>query len=229
MLYSISPPGSNEILAAIGGVLRVDSLTVMNGQLLYGEQYTVGSKAALIAFDSVQVLVEGIANHGDPGDTLFIRVEGRFMRAGRMTFLMSIPAGSREFSYRYSGSLSGMELCVLDSFLETAEQVRIKTGVLQGATFDIAVASGRAQGNVRAVYTDFTLAAINRRTGSENGLPDAVVSFIANNFTIRGTNVPDKSGSLRIGEVSYTRKRDESFLQFSWFALRSGVRDVVGL
>lgn len=201
----------------------------LNGRLTYGERFAVGSKAALMTCDSLHVLVEGIANHGEPAAALVIRAEGRLMQAGTLTLLMSIPVASRGLSFQYSGSLSRMDLCALDTFLETAEQLRVKTGVLQGATFEINVASERASGNVRAVYRDFTLAAINKVTGSEKDLPDALVSFIANTFTIRGTNVPDKSGSFRIGRVYYMRKRDESFLEFTWFALRSGVWDVVGL
>ncbi len=226
---STSPPWPNELLAGIAAVLQVDSLNVMNGRVKYGERFAVGARAALITVDSLHMLVEGIANHGDPAALLVIRAEGKFMEAGTLALRMSIPIASGEPTFHYSGSLSGMDLCALDVFLETAEQVRIKSGVLQEAAFEINVASGCASGSVRAVYRDFTLAAINRQTGSEKGIPDAVASFIANTFTIHGTNVPDKSGSLRAGNVKYARKRDDSFLQFSWFALRSGVRDVVGL
>jgi hypothetical protein len=150
------------------------------------------------------------------------------MKAGTMNLLMSIPVASPEFSYQYSGSLSRMDLSALNSFLETAEQMRIKTGVHQAATFEINVASGRASGNVRAVYRDLTLAATNKHTGSETGFFDGIASIIANTFKIRGINVPDKSGSIKIGEVKHTRKRDEFFFEFTWFALRTGVGDVVG-
>ena len=102
------------------------------------------------------------------------------MKAGTMTVLMSIPVASPEFSFQYSGSLSRMDLSALNSYLETADQMRIKAGVLQTATFEINVASGRASGNVRAVYRDLTLAAINEHTGSEKGFFDAIASFIAN-------------------------------------------------
>jgi hypothetical protein len=44
---------------------------------------------------------------------------------------------------------------------------------------------------------------------------------------IRGSNAPDASGSRKEGEVNYTRKPDLEFLQFSWFALRTGVMDII--
>jgi len=145
-----------------------------------------------------------------------------------MSLLMSIPVGSRDFSFTYSGSLGEMNLSALNPFLETAEEMRITAGVLQGATFDIRVVSGRASGDVKAEYRDLTLAAMDRLTGSQDGLSDVLKSFVANNFTIRGSNSAGQPGSPKIGEVAYTLKRDDVFLKFAWFALRSGVGDVVG-
>ena len=223
-----SPPMPSEILSSITGTLQIDSLSIMNGRMLYGERYTFDSKTALLTLDSVHMLAEGIANHGDSGAAIVIRAEGMFMNSGAMNVLMSIPVASPQFSYKYSGSMSRMDLTTLNPFLETAEQMRITTGALQTATFEINVASGHASGKVRAVYNDLMVAVVNRQTKSDKGLFDGIASTIANNFKIRGTNVPDKSGSIKTGEVKYVRKPDQLFFEFSWFALRSGVGDVVG-
>jgi hypothetical protein len=225
---TLSPPMPNEILSSIQGTLQVDSLSIMNGYLKYGERFAVSGKPALITLDSMQVLAEGIANHGAPGAALVIHAQGTFMKAATMKMFMSIPVASPEFSYQYAGSLSRMDLRALNPFLETAEQMRIKAGVLQAATFEINVVSGHASGNVRAVYKDLFLAAINKHTGSEKGFFDGIASFVANTFKIRGTNVQNKSGSTKVGGVKYARKGDEFFLEFTWFALRSGVGNIVG-
>lgn len=223
-----SPLMPNEILALMEQTIEVDSLNIWNGGLTYGERFVAGSKPAVITLDSMQVSVRGIDNHGDASDTVVIRAKGEFMKSAEMNILMSIPISSPEFSFQYSGSLSSMKLNALNPFVDPAEQVRIKSGSLQAGSFDINVTAGHASGSVRAVYRDLTLAAINKHTGSEKGFFDGIASFVANTFKIRGTNVSDKSGSIKIGEVKYTRKRDEFFLEFVWFALRSGVGDVVG-
>jgi hypothetical protein len=209
-------------------LLRVDSLRIMNGRVHYGERFAVGSQPAVISLDNMQVLAERTSSIGDNGAAVAVHAEGMFMKEGAMNVRMMIPAGSPNFSFRYSGSLGRMDISALNPFLETAEQMRIVAGVLQSATFDITVTSGRASGNVRAVYRDLTLAAIDRKTGSQNGAADLFASFIANTFKIRGTNVPDNSGAMKIGTVKYTRQRDDPFFRFVWFALRSGVGDVVG-
>jgi hypothetical protein len=148
-----------------------------------------------------------------------------FMKAGMMNVLMSFPA-HRQVLVQYS-SVSRMDLSASIHSLRQNEQIRITTGV-QRKQHDINVVSGYASGNVRAVYEDLNFAVINKYTGSDKGFSDGITSFMANTFKIRGSNVPDQSGSLKIGKVDYARKRDDPFFGFAWFALRSGVGDVVG-
>lgn len=221
------PRMPNEILSLIDETIAVDSVNLWNASLKYGERFAAASAPGVITLDSMQVSVTGIANHGT-GKSAVIRANGQFMKSADMTLLLEIPLSSPEFSFRYSGSVGKMDLRALNSFIESAEQVRIKAGFLHGATFDIHVAAGRASGNVRAVYKDLTLAAINKHTRSDKGVFDRIASFVANTFKIRGTNLPDTSGSMKVGIVKYTRQRDDPFFGFVWFALRSGVGDIAG-
>jgi hypothetical protein len=223
-----SPPTPNTLLASIQGTLRVDSLSIMNGRLKYGERFAVGAKPALITIDSIQVLAKGIANHGNHGAAIVIRAQGEFIKAGTMHLLMTIPVASREFSFKYSGSLGEMDLRAFNSFLETSEQIRIKAGILQSAAFEVNVDWGRASGYVRAIYRDLAVAAINKVTGSEKGLSDRTATLVAKTIKIRKTNMADKSDSIKIGEVKFTQMPDQPFFNFAWFALRSGIQDEVG-
>lgn len=221
-------PMPHEILSSMQEVLQIDSLSIVNSRLNYGERFVLGERPALITLDSIQVLAAGIANHRDSGAVMTIHVQGWFMNAGTMNVLVVLPVASPAFSFQYSGSLGTMDLRALNAFLETAEQKRITGGLLQAATFEITVSSGRASGTVRALYRDLTLAVIDKHTRSQKGFSDRVVSFIANTFTIRGTNMPDKTGSTKLGHVKYLRRRNDPFFVFVWFALRSGVADLVG-
>ena len=149
------------------------------------------------------------------------------MNAGTMKVLMSIPIKPPDFSLHYSGSLSAMDLTRLDAFLDLAEHTRIKSGSAQEATFEIDVTAGQAHGRVHAIYRDLEIAVLDKHTGSEKGLADRVASLFANLLKVRNANAPDASGSVKEGEVDYTRRPDDEFLQFAWFALRTGVLDVI--
>ena len=104
-------PMPQEILSSIQGTLRVDSLRIVNGRLNYGERFQVGSRPALITFDSIQFLATGITNRQDPGAAIAIRAQGQFMKAGIMTMSMTIPVASPGFSLQYSGRTTGYRAC----------------------------------------------------------------------------------------------------------------------
>jgi hypothetical protein len=68
---------------------------------------------------------------------------------------------------------------------------------------------------------------LDKQTGGAAGLENRVTSFFADALKIRRSNAPDASGSMKEGEVNFTRRPEDEFLQFVWFALRSGVLDVI--
>lgn len=121
-----------------------------------------------------------------------------------------------------------MDVTTLNSFLEVSDHHRIKSGIIQSATYGINVTSGQASGSLRVIYKDLSVAVLNKDTGSEKGIFDRVSSFIGKTFVIRESNKLDEEGLMMIGKIKYTRKPDEPFFQFVWFALRSGIGNVVG-
>ena len=141
---------------------------------------------------------------------------------------MALLLASKDFSLRYSGSLSSMDVTLLNTFIEPGEHQRIKSGVLESAAFNINVNSGHATGNLHVVYKDLSIAVLNKNTGSEKGVFNKIISLIGKTFVIRGSNITDEKTLMKIGEIKYTRNPDDYFFQFVWFALRSGLGDVVG-
>jgi hypothetical protein len=217
----------HEALAAIRQPLQVESLSITNGSLRYCERVAAGADPGVLTFGAVSLSVEGIANRGEASTAIRLQAQGDLMDAGTLKVRMSIPATPPDFSFHYSGSLSAMDLTRLNAFLEIAERTRIKSGSAQEAAFDIDVAAGHARGHVRGMYSDLEIAVLDKQTDTEKGLDNRVASFLANLLRIRKLNAPDASGAMKEGEVNYTRRPEDEFLQFAWFALRSGVLDVI--
>ncbi|MCX6175522.1 MAG: hypothetical protein NTZ27_12285 [Ignavibacteriales bacterium] len=228
-MNSSNPQMLNEALSSMKEIVKVDSLKVINGRLNYRERFVVKAIPGVVKFDKVNVSISGIANNTAHPDTTIIHGEGLFMNSGTMKLFMAIPPTSTDFSLRYSGSLSTMDVTVLNSFIEPCEHKRIKSGILQSATYNINVNSGHANGTLRAAYKDLSIAVLNKNTGSENGIFDRVSSIFSKIFIIRGANMPDEKGLMKIGEIKYTRNPRDYFFNFLWFALRNGIADVIGL
>ncbi len=217
----------NEVLAAIAQPLRVDRLSIANGHLTYSERVVAGAAPGVLRVEAVNLSVEGIANRGESSAVMRLRGQGDLMNAGTVKVQMTIPVDSPDCSFHYSGSLGAMDLTRFDAFLDVAERTRITSGSVQSASFDIEVTAGQARGNVRAIYQDLAIAVLDKQTDTAKGLDNRLASFLANALKIRNSNVPDASGSMKEGAVTYTRRPEDEFLQFAWFAVRSGVLDVI--
>jgi len=222
-----SPLMVHEALAAIRQPLQVDSLSITNGHVTYCERVVAGADPGVLTVAAVNISAEGVANRGEPTAAIQLRAQGDLMNAGTMRVLMTIPVTSPDFSLHYSGSLGAMDLTRLNAFLDIAEHTRIKSGSAQEAAFEVDVSAGQARGRVRAIYSDLEIAVLDKQTGSAKGAANRVASFLTNVLKIRSSNAPDASGSMKEGEVNYTRRPDDEFQQFAWFALRSGVLDII--
>jgi hypothetical protein len=78
-----------------------------------------------------------------------------------------------------------------------------------------------------SVLANRLVAVLDKQTDTAKRLNNRVASFLANALKIRKSNAPDASGAMKEGEVKYTRRPEDEFLQFAWFALRTGVLDVI--
>lgn len=68
----------------------------------------------------------------------------------------------------------------------------------------------------------FFLLDLSGDTGNESGVIENLSYFIRKTFIIRKNNNPDEKGEMKLGQINYLRKSDDSFIQFIWFALESG-------
>jgi hypothetical protein len=217
----------HEALAGIRQPFQVDNLSITNGHLTYCERVVAGADPGVLTFAAVSMSADGISNRGEASAAILLQAQGKFMDAGILKVQMSIPIKPPDFALHYSGSLSAMDLTRLNAFLDIAERTRIKSGNAKEAAFEIDVTAGQARGHVRGIYRDLEIAVLDKQTDTEKGLGNRVASFLANLLKIRHSNAPDASGSMKEGEVNYTRQPENEFLQFAWFALRTGVLDVI--
>lgn len=130
-------------------------------------------------------------------------------------------------AFHYSGTLSAMDLTRLDDYMDGAGRVQIESGRAHEAQFDIDVVGGHARGAVRGEYRDLQVKVVDGETGRAGGVISRVATVLANELKVKDDNSPEKPAAMKAGKVDYTRKPNESFLQFAWLALRSGILDLI--
>ncbi len=224
-----SPLMVREALDAIRQPLRIDHLSITNGHIRYSERLVAGADPGVLTFGDVSISVEGLANRGEAPAAISLRAQGALMDAGTLKVRMTIPIAAPDFSLHYSGSLGAMDLTRLNAFLDITEHTRIQSGNAQEAAFEIDVIAGQARGHVRAIYSNLVVAVLDKQTGSASGLGDRLTSLLANVLKVKNANSAAASGALTEGKVNYTRRPEDQFLEYVWFALWSGVRNAISL
>ncbi len=226
---TMSPPMPHEALAAITKSFRIDRLTITNGLIKYAARRFEGAEPGVLSFTAVQISAKEIANTAAGGQVIGLTAEGRLMDAGTMTVQLRIPVAPSTLAFHYSGKLSAIDLTRLDEYMDGAGRIQIRSGSSSEAWFDIDVVDGHAHGALRGVYQDLKVAVVDLDTGSERGVANRVATILTNQLKVRNENTPDQAGALKAGKVDYARKPEETFLQFAWLALRTGVLDLISL
>ncbi len=217
----------HEELAAIRPPLRVDSFRIKDGVLRYSERVIVAAGPGMLTFSALTMSADGITNRGEASAAIRLQAQCKFMNAAALKVQMTIPLSLRGFSLHYSGSLGAMDLTRLNAFVVPVDSTRIESGRAAGATFEVGVTAGQARGRVRAIYKDLKIAFLNKQTDSSRGFGRHLGSFFANTFKIRAGNAQNSAGVEKEGDVNYTRLSKDEFVEFVWFALRSGVMDLL--
>jgi len=221
------PPMPHEALAAISKPFRVDRLTLTDGLIKVAARRSADAEPGVLTFSALQIRAKDIANAAAGGQEIELQAETKLMNAGTLTVQMQIPVAPASLAFHYSGKLSAMDLTRLDEYMEGAGRVQIESGRAHEAQFDIDVAEGHARGGVHGEYRDLHVKVVDGETGRADGVVSRIATVLANALKVKDDNTPEKPAAMKAGKVDYLRKPNESFLQFAWLALRTGILDLI--
>lgn len=224
-----SPPTPQEVLAAIKQPVHIDRFSITDGSIRIAGRRSAGAEPGVLTFTSVGMTANEVANPAGGGRAIGILAEGKLMEAAVMTVQMSIPVEPVGLAFHYSGKLGAMDLTRLNEYLSGTGGFEIKAGHTSGAAFEVDVVDGHAHGVLKGAYQDLRVTVLDRETGSEKGVTNRVATIVANQLKVRHENMPDKAGVMKEGKIDYARPPEDTFLQFTWNALRSGIADLLTL
>jgi hypothetical protein len=220
-------PMPNELYNKMKNPFQIDNITIDNGHLIYNESYDEGRKIATLTFNNINIQENEIIDTEKKSVTLFINANGIFNDVTPVNLSMTIPLSSKEFSLKYSGTFGNMNLTGLNHYLDNAEDVRIKSGMVQSATYDVDITSGYASGKIRPIYSDLKVEPGYAKTSQS--MPRRKVDFfLANLLLIHKNNALDKKGNIKPGEIKFMRAHDTAFMEMIWLSLWSGVKNIAG-
>jgi hypothetical protein len=218
-----------QALAETKWRVAIDTVTLKNGFVRYGELKSNRREPAVIWFSNISATITGMGNHPDKtgvkGPAIMV-AKAKFMSRATLETRMEVPIVPEHFAMKVEGKATDLPAEVLNRFLLTAEGFRVTSGRFHRADFGFQVANGKATGEMTLVYDSLFVEVVDKET-RKKGIDEKLKTFFANTLVIRGDNMPDDKGRLDPQPIEYRYKKRETFWGGIWRALRSGLTKTI--
>jgi hypothetical protein len=215
------PKMLNEIAQSIPFTLAIDSVRVRKASIVYGERWPRSTNPATLRWDNLSLLATNCKNKTEnSSEPLRISVKGLFMKHAPLETTFTIPLMSATYQLRASGSVGKFDATSLNSFLPISDNMKIRSGLSSGTTFNFVITGRTCKGTMNLRYTNLKVDKVNATTKKEGNLFDAVISLVANWFVLRTHN---DGADFQQGPIEYALPPGCSFMETIWLPIRDGL------
>lgn len=207
--------------------LRIDSLQLNNTQITYQEKVEEGTEPGHINFINLSASVSNITNDSvllKSGPSMQAHATTYVMGAGKIDAYFDFPIGNLENSHSLYGTVSPMELNVINPMLSNVAFAEIQSGKLNDMSFEARLNEDNSNGTMEFRYENLKVNILNK---DEEESKKGLVSFLANTFVIKSNN--PANGDFREGDMSFSRDKSKSMINYWWKTLLSGIKDTIGV
>ena len=215
-----------QVAASPGQALRLDSVIVNRGTIVYRERKPERERPGRVGFDSVRATILDL--HLPPREKpLGIVASARLMNQGLLTLEASVPLDAPDFRYELSGKLGRMPATALNRFLAENEPFELDDGWIERITFRQTARGGRVTTILTPRYRDLSVEPTGDGGGPIGSAKRAVEEFFADAFVVRSRNPDEDGDNLRTARSVRRYDPATSWIQFLWFGLRDGLMEVL--
>ncbi len=209
--------------------VNISKVSFNNTYLEYKEKNPLSNKSGTINFENGKIAVNNMTNI--PSDIKLNNIMTANYQAnvlGKLamntTFKFFLTASDGKFTA--NGSLGSCDAKALNQISMPMALIRVDTGTIDGANFNLIGNDNVAKGEFVMKYKDFKITMFKK--GEENVAPKkrGLLSALAN--TIIKDENPHK-GKLRTFSVEYDRERSKSFFNLVWKAVFTGIKGTFGM
>jgi hypothetical protein len=212
-------------------LIRVDTIFVHDVDISYSEYSAKYQQTGTITFQKARGNITNLTN-----DTVQLRHD-RLMRADLNAQLMGSGALHAEFGFdmlskegkhSYKGILGSMQAPAFNGILGPLLHIEFDSGNIRQIAFDVQATDDRHLGKFQFEYDSMRIKILDKHLPETESPKKTILSFLVNEFVINSSN-PSPDGTLRIGQIDYTRVPEYSHFKSIWKALYEGIKQSVGL
>jgi hypothetical protein len=221
-------PTFQEIIYNYPGILNIDSIGILSGNIVYTEHAEEAIEKGSISFNEIDARIYKITN-----DTIY-KTEKAYLRLNANALLMgkskvNVLLKARIFdsqnTFSVNGILSKMEASELNPFLEKNAFIHINSGKINALNFSFSANNTKASGKVKLLYQGLDLTVINKHTGDTTAIKEQIKSTIANIIVMKSNPMPGKE--VRPGIIEYERDPERFLFNYCFKAIMSGIKQAL--
>ena len=221
----VRKPAIQDLIYGYKGMINIDSVAILSGDITYTEQVKKADKPGMISFGKINVRLFKITN-----DTAYktekaytqLNAEALVMGKGKLSILLESRIFDRSNTFSVKGSLSGMNASDLNPMLGSNAFVYATSGKIDAMYFSFRANNFKAVGNMVLLYHGLDLAVKNKRTNDTTGLKARIISIFAN-IKVLDSN-PRTNKEIRKGIIDYKRDPERFIINYCFQSILTGIK-----
>lgn len=221
-------PEFQDMISRYPGYIRLDTISILNGNITYRERAEESNEAGYITFSKVNASIYNINN-----DSIFMSKKAYFelrfnsflMGKSKMSILLKSRIYDSRNSFSVNGTLSAMDISVMNPYLENNAFIYVTSGKLDGMDFSFTANSTEANGTMTMLYTGLDLTIKNKKTDDTTAFKERLKSLIVNIKVIDSNPLQGKEA--REGIIKYERDPEKFLFNYIVKSTFSGIKSTM--
>ncbi|MFA5329766.1 MAG: hypothetical protein WC384_18365 [Prolixibacteraceae bacterium] len=221
----VNKPTFQDMIYNYPGSIRIDSIGILNGTIVYTEHAEKANESGWISFQEINAQIYKITN-----DTIYkteeafleLNAEVLLMGKGKLNIALKGRIFDRQNAFSVNGTLSGMEVKELNPMLEKNAFVYATAGKIDAMNFSFLANNTKATGQMTLRYHGLDVAVKNKRTDDTTAIKEQFMSIIANKKLLDSNPIPGEP--VRVGMIDYERDPERFLFNYSFKSILSGIK-----
>ena len=221
----VNKPTFQEMIYNFPGSIRIDSIGILNGNIVYTEHAEKANEPGWISFQKVNAQIYNLTN-----DTIYkteeaflkLNAEALLMGKGKLSIALKGRIFDRQNTFSVTGTLSGMEVKELNPMLEKNVFIFATAGKIDAMNFSFWANNTKASGQLTLRYHGLNVAVKNKRTDDTTAIKERFMSMIANEKLLDAN--PISGEPVRVGIIDYKRDPERFLFNYSFKSILSGIK-----
>ena len=221
-------PIFQEIMYNYPGKLSIDSIGLINGNVIYTEHAIKANYPGKISFSKINAKIYNVTN-----DTIFktqkaffeVKSTALLMGKGKVNISLKSQLYDKYNTFSMQGILSSMDAKEMNPMLERNAFMFVTSGTIDEMKFSFTANNYKAKGNMTFRYHGLDLAIKNSMTDDTTAIKEVLVSVIANLKVMNSNPLPRKE--VRVGIIDFNRNPETFLFNYCAKALLSGIKSSI--